>query len=166
MDALLRLVRIAEHQISPDGSKVAFTVQYIDVAGNQRPRHIYTVPTAGGAAIRITHEGDVNERPRWSPDSRQIAFISSRGGSSQVWMMDADGQNARPVTNFATEASGVLFSPDGKHLLFTSEVYPECGADDACNRKRLEEEKNSKVKARIYTGLLYQIGRASCRGRV
>lgn len=156
VDALLKLVRIAEHQVSPDGSTVAFTAQYIDVAANRRPSHIYVVPVAGGTAIRITHEGDTNERPRWSPDSKQIAFISSRGGSSQVWMMDADGQNARPVTGFAAEASGVVFSPDGKHLLFTSEVFPECGADNACNQRRLDEEKNGKVKARIYTGLLYR----------
>ena len=74
--------------------------------------------------------------PRWSPDSRRIAYISDRGGSSQIWLMDPDGGNAKQVTNLSTEADGVLFSPDGKNLLFTSEVYPDCGADDACNQKQ------------------------------
>ncbi|HWQ54757.1 MAG TPA: S9 family peptidase [Bryobacteraceae bacterium] len=156
VDALMKLVRIGESQISPDGRTVAFSAQFMDVAGNQRPRQIYTVPTAGGTPIRITHEGDNNERPRWSPDSKHIAFVSGRGGSAQVWMMDADGANPRQLTSLATEASGVLFSPDGKHLLFTSDVYPGCGADNACNQKKLDEDKNSKVKARIYTGLLYR----------
>ncbi len=50
----------------------------------------------------------------------------------------------------------MLFSPDGKNLVFTSEVYPECGADDACNQQNLDAEKISKVKARIYTELLYR----------
>jgi dipeptidyl aminopeptidase/acylaminoacyl peptidase len=155
-DSLMRLARIGEPRLSPDGRNVAFSVQYVDVAGNTRPRQIYVVPTGGGTPIRLTHQGDANERPRWSPDSKQIAFVSSRSGSSQIWIMEADGSGARQATDFAAEASGVLFSPDGKHLLFTSEVYPECGANDDCNRRRIEEERDSKVKARIYTGLLYR----------
>ncbi|HEV2447094.1 MAG TPA: S9 family peptidase, partial [Candidatus Sulfopaludibacter sp.] len=81
---------------------------------------------------------------------------SDRGGSSQIWLMDPDGGNARQVTNLSTEADGVLFSPDGKNLVFTSSVYPDCGADDACNKKHIDAEKASKVKARIHTDLLYR----------
>lgn len=135
---------------------IAFTVQTVDVAANKKPTDIYVVPLGGGEPIRITHAGGVNERPRWSPDSRQIAFISDRSGSSQVWRMNPDGTNARQITFFATEAGGVLYSPDGKSLVFTSEVFPECGADDACNKQRLEAQKNSSVKARLYTSLLYR----------
>jgi Tol biopolymer transport system component len=69
--------------------------------------------------------------------------------------MNADGSNARQITNLSTEASGVLFSPDGKKLVFTSNVYSDC-LDDACNKTRLDAEKNSKVKARSYTTLLYR----------
>ncbi len=58
--------------------------------------------------------------------------------------------NPKQITNLATEADGVLFSPDGKNLVFTSEVYPECGADDACNKQNLDAEKDNKVKARVY----------------
>lgn len=154
--ALMRLARISEPQISPDGKWVAFTVQKVDLENNARPKQIYIVPVAGGPARQITHEGTANERPRWSPDSKRIAFISNRSGSSQIWLMDPDGGNARQVTALSTEASGVVYSPDAQHLLFTSEVYPDCGADDACNKKRLEQEKASKVKARIYTTLLYR----------
>ena len=56
----------------------------------------------------------------------------------------------------ATEASGLMLTPDGKKLVFLSSVYPECGADDACNKQNLDEEAQSKVKARIYTSLLYR----------
>ena len=70
--------------------------------------------------------------------------------------MDPDGANAKQVTIFAAEADGVLYSPDGKNLLFTSAVYPECGADNACNQKNLDADAASKVKARIYTELLYR----------
>ncbi|MEK7405887.1 MAG: S9 family peptidase, partial [Acidobacteriota bacterium] len=154
--ALLTLERIGDPQVSPDGKTVAFTAQSIDLENNRKPRHIYVVPVAGGSPLRISQAGNLNDRPRWAPDSRSIAFISDRGGSAQVWLMNPDGSNARQVTSFPTEAGGVLFSPDGKNLLFTSEVFPECEADAACNQKKLDEEKISKVKARRYTALLYR----------
>ena len=154
--ALLKLERISDPQISPDGRHVAFVVQSVDLDKNRRPKHIYVVPLSGGEPVRLTHEGNLNDRPRWSPDSKTIAFISDRSGSAQIWLMNADGSQPRQLTNWPTEAGGVLFSPDGHRLLFTSEVYPECGADEGCNRKKLEEEKASPVKARIYTSLLYR----------
>jgi dipeptidyl aminopeptidase/acylaminoacyl peptidase len=156
-NAMMELKRMSDPQISPDGHWVAFTVQSVDMANNQKPTEVWTVPLEGnGRPQQITHEGSANSRPRWSPDSRRIAYISDRGGSSQIWLMDPDGGNAKAATNFATEADGVLFSPDGKNLLFTSDVYPECGADNACNQRNLDADKASKVKARIYTELLYR----------
>lgn len=155
VQGLLKLARIGEPQLSPDGKLVAFTVQSIDLDKNTRPRQIWVVPLEGGKARQITTEGSRNERPRWSPDSQHIAFITDRGGTAQIWIMKPDGSDAKQVTRLSTEADGVLYSPDGKRFLFTSEVYPDC-PDDACNSKKLEAEKNSKVKARSYTSLLYR----------
>ena len=154
--AMMELKRMSDPQISPDGKWVTFTVQTVDVAANRKPSQIWIAPLAGGAPRQITHDGEANQRARWSPDSKRIAYISDRGGSSQIWLMDTDGGDARQATNLSTEAGGVLFSPDGKNLLFTSDVYPECGADEACNKKNLDAEKNNKVKARVYTELLYR----------
>ncbi|MBL8179961.1 MAG: S9 family peptidase [Bryobacterales bacterium] len=155
VQAMLQLKRVSEPQLSPDGKLVAFTVMTIDLDKNTKPRHIFTVPLDGGEPRQITRDGTANERPRWSPDSKQIAFISNRGGSSQIWIVNADGAAAKQVTNISTEASGVMFTPDGKQLLFTSDVYPDC-PDDACNKKKLDAEAQSKVKARLYTSLLYR----------
>src|SRR6266849_655780 len=152
VQALMQLVRISDPQISPDGHWVAFTAQTVDVAKNTKPKQIYIVSLAGGPR-KIA---DAAEHPRWSPDSKKIAFISDRGGSSQIWMMDADGGNPKQITNLSTEAGGVLYSLDGKNLVFTSEVYPECGADDACNKLKLDAEKNDNVKARTINALLYR----------
>jgi len=153
--ALLSLARIGDPQVSPDGKTVAFTVQTIDVPANTKPVQIYVVPLSGGAPRQITHEGSSNTNPRWSPDSKMIYFVSNRSGSSQIWSMDASGGSARQLTSLSTEADGVLVSPDGKNLVFTSEVYPEC-TDDACNKRKIEDERASKVKARTYTSLLYR----------
>ena len=154
--AMLDLKRISDPQISPDGRWVTFAVQTIDVPGNKKAQQIWIVPLSGGTPRQLTHEGETNQRARWSPDSKRIAFISDRGGSAQIWAVDPDGGNPKPLTNFAAEADGEMYSPDGKNILFTSEVYPECGADNACNQRNLEAAKNSKVHARIYTELLYR----------
>ncbi len=155
-ETMMRLARISEPTLSLDGATVAFTVQRIDVPGNTKPTQIYTIPLAGGTPTQITFAGEQNGSPRWSPDSRTIYFISNRGGSSQIWAMSPDGSDARQITNLATEAGGVLPTPDGTRLLFTSQVYPECGADDACNQRRIGEEESSKIQARIYDTLLYR----------
>jgi dipeptidyl aminopeptidase/acylaminoacyl peptidase len=157
VDAMLSLKRISDPQISPDGKLVAFTVQTVDVAANKKPTQIWVVPLEGGGAPQqITHDGEANSRPRWAPDSKRISYISDRGGSSQIWLMDPDGGNPKQVTSLSTEADGHVFSPDGKNLVFTSAVYVDCGADDACNQKQIDADKSSKVKARIYTELLYR----------
>jgi dipeptidyl aminopeptidase/acylaminoacyl peptidase len=154
-EALWKLARLSDPQLSPDGKTVAFVVETPDVAANTRPKHVYTIPLEGGEARRLTTAGSLNERPRWSPDGKRLAWVSNRSGSQQIWLMDADGKNARQVTKLATEASGVLYSPDGKNLIFVSSVYPDC-KDEACNQQRLDESKKSKVQARIYSGLLYR----------
>jgi dipeptidyl aminopeptidase/acylaminoacyl peptidase len=156
VNAMLELKRVGDPQLSPDGRWVAFTVQTVDVPGNKKPQQIWIMPLTGGAPHQITKEGEANSRPRWSPDSKRIAYVSDRGGSSQIWLMDPDGGNPTQVTSLSTEADGHVFSPDGKNVVFTSNVYPDCGADDACNKKLLDAERSSKVKARIYTELLYR----------
>jgi dipeptidyl aminopeptidase/acylaminoacyl peptidase len=160
VETLLRIQRIGELALSPDGKLVAYTVGTPDLDKNSQSKQIYAVPVAGGAPRLLTHDGSDNERPRWSPDSKQIYFVSTRGGSSQIWAMEADGSNPRQVTKLATEASGVLVSPDGKKIVFESSVYPECtsssGFDEACNQKNLDADAKAPSKARIYTSLLYR----------
>jgi Tol biopolymer transport system component len=94
VDAMMRISRVSEPQLSPDGKLVAFTVERPDVAENKKPKQIYAVPIEGGTPVPLTTEGS-NERPRWTRDSSRIVFISSRGGSPQVWSMKPDGSEQR-----------------------------------------------------------------------
>jgi len=170
-DAMTRLARIDDPQVSPDDKWVAFSVKTVDMANNATPSQIYVVPMAGGSPQRITNEGTSNTRPRWTPDSKRIFYISNRpnasqvAGSSQIWSINPDGTEARPITNVPTGADGVTISPDGKLVVYTSAVYPACeppnassGVDygAACNKNNLDKEAANKVKARIYTSLLYR----------
>jgi dipeptidyl aminopeptidase/acylaminoacyl peptidase len=164
-EEMMKLGRIGEPQLSPDGLTVAFTVRTVEMASNATPAQIYTVALNGGAARQITRDGSQNARPRWMPDSKRIIFISNRSGRSQIWSMEADGSDARQLTNLPTEADGEIVSPDGKLLLFTSLVYPECasagakpgsGYDAGCNKTKLDQEAAGKMHARVYTHLLYR----------
>src|SRR5208282_871610 len=86
-------------------------------------------------------------------------------GGSQVWIAEFDGAagtvtGVHKLTAIATEAGGELWSPDGKHILFTSDVYPECDgrpeSEIPCNAKKLAEANQAKVKALIFDHLLYR----------
>jgi dipeptidyl aminopeptidase/acylaminoacyl peptidase len=153
--ALLKIQRIADPQLSPDGKTVAFAVALPDVDANKSLHSVWTVPLEGGAPHKLA---DLADRPRWSPDGTRVYYVSTAGDSSQIWSMNPDGSGASQVTRISTEADGELVSPDGKYLVVTSNVYPDCGTtwDDACNQKHLDSEKQNKVKARLITGLLYR----------
>ena len=153
-DDLMKVQRISDPQVSPDGKWVAYVVSKPDLDANKMVSNIWRVPLAGGEPQQLTRGDASDSRPRWSPDSKSIAFISSRNGTSQVWILPAGGE-ARQLTHIATEADGVTWASKANTLLFTSEVYPACH-DQACNQEQLDEAKSSKVKARVINRLFFR----------
>ena len=187
---MMKLKRVGEPLPSPDGEWVLFAAVDVDLAANKKTSHIWIVPlnTNNGATgvspahptseppatERVLITDQDGDRPRWAPDGKHFAFISNKEGGSQVWIADfniADGTvtATHKLTSLSTEAGGELWSPDGKNILFTSDVYPECdGAPDAeaaCNAKKMKEVENSKVKAIIFDRLLYRHWTSYKRGK-
>jgi len=151
VEDLLKVRRVDDPQISPDGKHVAFTIGDVNFDANRVVTQIYTMSLAGGEMKRLTN-GDTSSRsPRWSPDGKKIAFVTG----SQIWVMDSDGDHKDQITKISTGAAAPVWSPDGKWIAFTSEVYPDCDSDE-CNKKRDEQAESSKVKAHIVTRLLYK----------
>ena len=153
-DDMMRMHRIGEAQVSPDGKWVAYTLATPDFDANRNASNVWMVPTAGGEALQLTQSGH-DSSPVWSPDGKTIAFLSSRSGESQVYLLAMDGGEAKPLTALSTGADIVKWSPDGKTIAFTSGVYPDC-KDDACNKSRDDEKERNKVKAHVAEHLLYR----------
>jgi dipeptidyl aminopeptidase/acylaminoacyl peptidase len=154
-DDLMKIQRISDPQVSPNGKWIAYAVSTPDLDSNKMVSHIWRAPLAGGEPQQLTREEASDSHPRWSPDSKSIAFMSSRNGEEQIWMVPAGGGEAHQVTHIATGADGVTWAADSSTLLFTSEVYPDC-SDAACNKRRLDEAESSKVKARVIDRLFFR----------
>ncbi|HEY6216605.1 MAG TPA: S9 family peptidase [Pyrinomonadaceae bacterium] len=151
IEDLLKVRRVADPQVSPDGKHVAFTIGDVNFDGNRVVNQIYTTSIDGGGLKQLTSGDRSSSAPRWSPDGKKIAFTTG----TQVWVMDHDGGHKEQVTKISTGAAAPVWSPDGKWIAFTSDVYPDCNNDE-CNKKRDEQAESSKVKAHIITRLLYK----------
>ena len=151
IDDLMKVRRVSDPQVSPDGRQVAFVIGDVQFDDNRAVNQIYVVPIGGGELKQLTKGGTSSSQPRWSPDGKKIAYVT--GG--QIWVMDADGDDKEQVTKLSTGGSGPVWSPDGNWIAFASDVYPECN-DDACNKAKDDAAEKSKVKAHITDRLLFR----------
>ena len=158
---MMKLKRVGAPVPSPDGKWVAFDAEDVDLESNTKISHLWIVPAQGGDSRRLNQTPNHEERPRFSPDGKRLIWTSKATDPSQIWMSDFETESGRlvgkpqQITTISTGADSATWSPDGKNIVFVSAVYPDC-TDDACNKQRDEELKNSKVKAKIFTKLLYR----------
>src|SRR4051794_18988809 len=157
IDDLLAAVRVTDPQLSPDGSRVIFVRTTTDLKSGDRNADIWTVPADGsGPAKELIAGSKTDNTPRFSPDGRSIAFISTRDGAPQVYVADAKGENLRRITNLSMGVQPPLvFSSDASRIAVVSDVFPEC-SDEACNKRRNEEAEKNPVQVHHLTRLLYR----------
>jgi len=151
VEELLKVRRVGDPQVSPDGKRVAFTIGEVNWDANKVVTQIYVMAIDGANVKQLTSGASSATSPRWAPDGRKIAYTT--GG--QIWVMENDGDNKDQITKISTNAAAPVWSPDGKWMAFTSEVYPDC-SDDDCNKRKDEAAEKSKVKAHITTRLLFR----------
>ena len=143
--------RIGKVQLSPDGNTIVFNLTTYSVEENKGNTDIYLVD-ADGKNLRPFKNSAKNEtNPIFSPDGKRIAYLFD----SQIWTANLDGSDEEKLTELSTGASGIVWSNDGKKMLFVSSVYPDCSTDEE-NQIRDKQKEESKVKASIFTELMYR----------
>src|SRR4051812_44040259 len=91
IDELLKVKRVSDPQLSPDGQWVAYSIGIPNLDANRSITQIYLISANGGQPKQLTSGDKSSSSPRWSPDGKSLAYISSADGGPQVWVMDVQG---------------------------------------------------------------------------
>ena len=117
---------VSDPRISPDGKNIAFVVTQADMKTNFRNPDVWLVSADGGEPRQLTRSPKRDDQPRWSADSRSLAFISDRDGKAQVYVLSIDGGEARKMTDVQTAVQSFEWSPDGKRIAYiAADSVPE-----------------------------------------
>ncbi|HEX8746182.1 MAG TPA: S9 family peptidase [Pyrinomonadaceae bacterium] len=156
LEDLYRIKNVSDVHVSPNGDRIVYVLTTSDLARARRSNQIWIMDAGGGGARRLSAEGANASSPRFSPDGRTLSFITAKDGNANIFLTNTEGGDVRQVTNISTGAYDQLWSPDGKWMAFSTDVYPECGADDACNKKIAERWEQGPLKAHMADDLLYR----------
>lgn len=150
-DQLAMMERVADPRLSPDGSRVLYTVRTTDWGGNKGVSAAWVIEADGNSRRLAASDGGVSSA-RWSPDGQAIYFLSSRGGSSQVWRMDRDGRAAVQVTTLPVDVTAFRLTADGRRLVVALPVFVDCGTL-ACSSDRLKAQAATVSTVRTFDRL-------------
>jgi len=122
---LLKFTWIADPQIAPDGSTVAFVRVTVNEKENRYETSIFVAASSGAEPPRRLTSGVRDTSPRWSPDGKRIVFVRAiekdwKPQPSQLYLLETDGGEARAITDVEHGASNPVWAPDGKSIAFTA----------------------------------------------
>lgn len=141
--------------ISPDGQKIAFTYK-----GN-----IFTVPTKGGDASQLTTGRNYNSTPIWSPDGKSLAFTSDREGSTDIFIIDANGGTPRRLTTNSGNESPLGFL-DNNTIIYQSGGMPDAKTAVPWATANVYQVKTDGSRPTLFSSVPMLKANADSRGRV
>ena len=148
LDDIVRLKSVSDPQISPDGAWVAYTVRGTDVKEDKADTDVWMTSWDGKQTVRLTTSKDSETTPRWSPDGRYLAFLSSRSDEnevSQVWLLPRLGGEAEKVTDFKGGVEDLGWSPDSRRLvLVVNDPDPDASMDKDPEKGSDKKKKTKK----------------------
>ncbi len=155
VEDLVRLRRISDPQVSPDGNQVAFVLRETDMEADKGRKDLWLVGSGGASPRQLTTHEANDSHPRWSADGRHLYFLSSRSGTTQVWRLPLAGGEAQPVTTLELDVNAFAVSPVGDRLVMSIDVFRDC-EDLKCTRERLDETEADKVSGQQYARLKFR----------
>jgi dipeptidyl aminopeptidase/acylaminoacyl peptidase len=166
---MMKMKRLGATAVSSDGKWLAYSVTTASLEQNTLTSELWVQAISGGEPQKLAVGRPGDSGVQFAPDGHSVLFLSSREGGQQVWLADFDPatgvtSNPKKLTAISTEADNALWSPDSKSIVFTSAVYPDCPAitmadfatGNKCNSDRDAAQAANKVKAQIFTHLLYR----------
>jgi len=149
--------RVGTPVVSPDGSRIVYTVRSTDVAKNKGHTDLYLVDlkSANPAPQRLTSDAASSTDPEWSGKGDAIYFLSARSGSSQVWRLPLAGtraDEATRVTDLPLDVDNFRVSPTGERIAMSLAVFRDC-ADLACSKAKMEARAKDKASGMVYDRL-------------
>jgi dipeptidyl aminopeptidase/acylaminoacyl peptidase len=150
VEDLVAMERVGNPVLSPDGSKLVYSVRATDLAKNRGHSELWLIDlrTPGSAPRQLTHADASSSDPAWSPSGDAIYYMNA----SQVWRMPAAGGTATKVTDLPVDVDNFRLSPKGERIAFSAAVYRDC-ADLACSATRLAEKAKQKSTGQVYDRL-------------
>src|SRR4029077_18310810 len=150
IDDYLALKSVGNPQLSPDGKWVAYTVTEQSLKDTRGVTRIWLADVASGAVRQLTAGPGSDRQPRWSPDGRTLAFVSTRENGAQLWVLPVAGGEARRLTSLPDGVFDPLWLPDGTGLIVTSDIkWP---AQQEIDRRN----GDFPTDAGIWTGLMWR----------
>jgi dipeptidyl aminopeptidase/acylaminoacyl peptidase len=156
IEDLYKIKNMEDPQFSPDGRKIAFVVQDSQMAEGKSFTDIYVIDSDGQNLRQLTCNAAVDNQPRWSPDGKTLYFVSTRKSGSQLWALPLDGGEPKQLTDISFGVNNPRVTPDGKNVVFSADVFPECGADEGCNKKNNDGLAHGPLQATMSDALLYR----------
>src|SRR5436309_9440422 len=157
---LFRFVWIADPQISPDGSRVAYVRVTVNEKKEGYETQIWMVSPRGEPPVRLTG-GPRDASPRWSPDGRRLVFTRSldEGGQPQppqLYVLPANGGEAWALTSLPKGAGAPAWSPDGRSIAFLSGTTDDDIAKAAKKKEKDGSDAERESDVRIVTLAIYR----------
>ncbi|MEU0940850.1 serine hydrolase [Embleya sp. NPDC005971] len=137
LDDLTAIALPAQPAISPDGTRVLYTLVRVDPDADRDVRSLWQVASGGGEPEQLT-QGPSDSTPVWSPDGTRVVFLRAVDGPPQVWELPLDGAEPRKLTSLPMGAGQPVWSPDGTRLAFGAviDIHAVAGEDDAARAAR------------------------------